>query len=74
MFSLILAPLVLGVCLHSSLDQTDPHVFIISRDGETTSETSLVILGAVDSVSRMETPGKTMAMMMVVVVMAMMVC
>ena len=58
LFSLILAPLVLGVCLHSSLDQTDPHVFIVSRDGENTSRASLVILGAVDSVSRLELPGR----------------
>ena len=57
LFGLILAPLVIGVCLHSSVDQTDPHVFFITRDAQRTSQASLVILGAVDSVSRLEPPG-----------------
>ena len=68
LFSLIMSPLVIGVCLHSSLDQTEPHVFILSRDAQRTSQASLVILGAVDSVSRLQPPGKMMMVVMVVVV------
>ena len=67
LFSLIMSPLVVGVCLHSSLDQTEPHVFILSRDGQTTSQASLVILGAVDSVSRLQPPGKMMMMVVMLV-------
>ena len=63
LFSLILAPLLAGLCLHSTLAETDPHVFFITRHAD--SQASLVILGAVDSVSRMEPPGKIMIMMMV---------
>ena len=58
LFSLILAPLLAGLCLHSTLAETDPHVFFITRHAD--SQASLVILGAVDSVSRMEPPGKIM--------------
>ena len=68
-----MTPLVIGVCLHSSLDQRDPHVFIISRDGQRTSQASLVILGAVDSVSRLQQPGKMMIVVLVVIVIVMVV-
>ena len=61
LFSLILAPLLAGLCLHSTLAETDPHVFFITRHAD--SQASLVILGAVDSVSRMEPPGKIMMLM-----------
>ena len=60
MFGLILAPLLAGVCLHSSLAETEPHVFIIARQAESRGTASLVILGAVDSVSRLEPPGSKM--------------
>ena len=72
MFSLILAPLVIGVCLHSSLAETDPHVFIIARDAESHNQASLVILGAVESVNRMEPPGRMMMMMMMMIMMMVM--
>ena len=58
MSTLILAPLVTGACLYSQIEETDPHVFIISRDGERPSQVSLAILGAVSSFSRMDnSPG-----------------
>ena len=57
--TLILAPLLIGACLYSQTEETDPHVFIISRDRERPSEVALVIMGAVSSFSRMEKiPGK----------------
>ena len=57
--SLILTPLVIGACLYSQTEETDPHVFIISRNREKPSEVGLVIMGAVSSFSRIEKrPGK----------------
>ena len=69
LFGLILAPLLAGVCLHSSLAEAEPHVFIITRQAESQGTASLVILGAVEPVNRIEPPGKIMMMMMMMMMM-----